>query len=310
MRGLDICEKFYKEYSERLFSEFEVMQRAATGLAGEGSECLGYDDDLSRDHDFDPGFCIWLLDDDYEKYGFALSRAYSKLPKEFMGLKRAILSPVGGNRRGVISVSEFYTRFLGSPQPPQDYHQWLYTPSYALCEAVSGRVFFDGGGQFSRVREAIAGGYPDDVIKKKTAAHLALMAQAGQYNYGRCAARGDGGAAAMCAYEFVKHAVSLIYLLNNRYEPFYKWAFRGLRELPTLGDLEFTLSELLQTDNGKKSSATKKDIIEDLAVIFSEKLRQLGLSGRNDNDLEKHAFEVTDRIKDVQLRNMHVMEGI
>lgn len=310
MRGLEISESFYNEYSTRLFKEFDVMSRAATGLAGEGSECLGYDDAFSHDHDFDPGFCIWLTEEDYEKYGFALSRAYSRLPKEYMGLKRGLVSPVGGDRRGVMSIGEFYTRHIGSPAPPESNYQWLYTPPYALRAATSGKVFFDGAGRFSQIRDILKQGYPPDVKRKKIAAHLALMAQAGQYNYGRCVTRKESGAAALCAHEFVIHAIALIYLINDVYQPFYKWAFRGLKELERLSDLEFTLSELIQTGNGEKEGKQKQDIIEDVAAVICAELCREGLSFAQGSDLEKHALSVTKGITDAELRNMHIMEGI
>ena len=59
---------------------------------------------------------------------------------------------------------------------------------------------------------------------------LLSMAQSGQYNYERCVKRGESGAASLALYEFVKNAVSTVYLLNNAYEPFYKWAVELIAE--------------------------------------------------------------------------------
>ena len=49
----------------------------------------------------------------YEEYKAWLERAYAKLPKEFMGFKRSSLDPVGGNRHGVIRMSEFFVEKTG-----------------------------------------------------------------------------------------------------------------------------------------------------------------------------------------------------
>ena len=80
---------------------------------------------------------------------------------------------------------DFYSRFLGSEEPPSDPVSWLHIPSYALRAATNGEVFLDGDGEFSRIREILKEGYPLDVRKKLLAAHALAMTQSGLYNYPR-----------------------------------------------------------------------------------------------------------------------------
>jgi hypothetical protein len=58
VKGLELAEKYYRTYGESMireqFPEWEGM--IAVGLTGSGSECYGYDDEVSEDHDFEPGF--------------------------------------------------------------------------------------------------------------------------------------------------------------------------------------------------------------------------------------------------------------
>ncbi len=311
MQGLEISREFYLQYGKPMLEEqfADCVDRIAVGLAGEGSECLGFDDEISRDHDFDAGFCLWITQADEREFGFRLERAYAKLPKEFMGLRRATLSPVGGNRHGVITVEDFYTRFLGVPTSPDTVERWLYTPSAALAAASNGEVFRDDLGAFSAVREVLLRGYPEDIRLKKLAAHTLLMAQSGQYNYRRCISRGENGAAQLAVFEFVRHAISAIYLLNNRYEPFYKWAYRGLASLPILGNIGDALQGLTELDNSPANAEIKQDVIEDIASLMIEQLQNQELTKAICGDLEKHAYSITDKISDPILRNMHVMEG-
>ncbi len=311
MRGLEISRAFYQQYGKPMLEEQfpQVLDRIAVGLAGEGSECLGFDDQLSRDHDFEPGFCLWITQADERDFGFRLERAYAKLPKEFMGLRRSALSPVGGNRHGVITIEDFYTRFLGAPTPPDSVERWLYTPTCSLLAASNGMVFDDPLGVFSAVREQLLAGFPEDIRRKKLAAHMVLMAQAGQYNYPRCLARGESGAAQLAVFEFVRHTISAIYLLNNRYEPFYKWAYRGMEALPVLGHLGDALQALTELDNSEINAQSKQSIIEDTAAVIIQELHRQGLSKATCGDLEKHAYSIQDGIRDSSVRNMHIMEG-
>ncbi len=312
MQGLEIARSFYLQYGKPMLQEQfpDVIDRIAVGLVGEGSECLGFDDDLSRDHDFDPGFCLWITHADAQAFGFRLERAYAKLPKTFMGLQRPPLSPVGGNRRGVMTIEDFYSRFLGAPTAPDTQNRWLYTPCSSLAAASNGAVFADPLGAFSAVRAQLTAGYPEDIRRKKLAAHAVFMAQAGQYNYARCIARKETGAAQLAVFEFVKHAISVIYLLNRQYEPFYKWAYRGMARLPILGNLGEVLSTLTELDNSSQNARIKQNSIEDIAAVLIAEFQAQQLTDADCTDLEQHAYSILDGIEDSYLRNLHIMEGV
>lgn len=305
MQGIELSRAFYHQYGvPMLQSQFAgVADRIAVGLVGEGSECLGFDDNLSQDHDFEPGFCLFITKEDYNKFGFRLERAYAKLPKTFMGYSRTPLSPVGGDRHGVLVIEEFYERFLGAETAPDTYEHWLCLPSTALASAASGEVWKDELGAFSAVRDVLLAGYPKDVRLKKLAAHTILMAQAGQYNLGRCFSRKELGGVQLCCSEFIRHAISAVYLLNNIYEPFYKWAYRGMRELKILSDLEASLIALATSED-------KPALVGQIAKRFSEAFRAQDISDVSGSELTAHAYAITEHIRDGTVRNMHIMDGI
>ena len=62
MKGLEIARAYYEQYGEPMLREKfpGLMPFVAAGLAGSGSECWGFDDEISRDHDFEPGFSLFL----------------------------------------------------------------------------------------------------------------------------------------------------------------------------------------------------------------------------------------------------------
>lgn len=62
MKGIEQARKFYTEVGIKMIAdEFgDYQNRIAVGLVGHGSECFGFDDEVSRDHDFEVGFCMWL----------------------------------------------------------------------------------------------------------------------------------------------------------------------------------------------------------------------------------------------------------
>ena len=313
MKGLELAKEFYKTYGEPMLREQfpEWQGQIAVGLVGGGSECYGFDDEISRDHDFEPGFCLFLPDEAVidRQVAFRLERAYAKLPKEFAGFTRQTMSPVGGNRHGVIRTSDFYLEKVGSPNGFLTTEQWLTLPSYALAEATNGEVFRDDAGAFSAIRASLCN-MPEDVRRKRIAGNLLLMAQSGQYNYNRCLAHGENGAAQLAAIEFVKASMQVLFLLNRAYMPYYKWSFRALRALPKFSELAETLEFLLTTENTGDLKETKYLVIEDISSMVIGELQEQTMTKAICGDLEKHAYSVNDAIADANLRNLSILAAV
>ena len=313
MKGLELSEAFYESFGKPMLEEQfpELFPSLAVGLFGSGSECFGYDDDISQDHDFEPGFCIFLPDESQvDRHSeFLLERAYAKLPSSFMGFPRSSVVPVGGARHGVLRTGDFFMKTTGSPDGKLSLHQWLSVPEQALAEATNGRIFFDHLGEVSRIRDLLSE-FPEDIRLKRLSGHLLLMAQSGQYNYLRCLDHGEPAAAQLAVTEFVKSCLSVIFLLNRRYQLYYKWAFRALRELSLLSELNAPLEFLLVSGNAPDTVVKKASLIEEISARIVDQLCIQKLTSLRSNELERQAYAVNSRIKDPELRNMSILAAV
>lgn len=304
MKCLEESKKFFfakgKPFLEKEFPF--LLDKIAVGLVGHGSECFGYDDEISADHDYSVGFDIFLTDEDEKKYGFPLERAYSKLVKENGRTVRH--SRYGEGERGVKTINGFYSFYVGEKMP-SSLADWLYIPDGYLAEAVNGEVFYDRLGEFSKRRELLKKGYPEDIRLKKLASCLFYAAQSGQYNYKRSLSRGENASAGLARSIFSENAAKAFYHINRAYPPYYKWLFKGLEELPFKGKDARALFEELATLAVGNERVEK--IIEDVAKMLAELVSYDGLTQTKADYLEPIAEDVNARIKNPSLRNAPIM---
>ncbi len=301
MQGIELSKKcFFEEFLPKVREKMpDAEPHLAAGLVGAGSECFGFDDEISKDHDFSNGFYIWLTDEADIKYGVGLSRIY----RESVG--GATVRSASPKHRGVVTVDSFYMRYTGRRGLPESLTEWLLLPESALAEATNGDVFLDNVGAFSDMRRTLLNGFPDDVFRKKLAARLIIMAQAGQYNYKRCLSHGEKGAARLALSEFCTAAISAIFLLNGRYTPYYKWSLRAARFLNRLSEQVENIEKLLLCTDESNCEA----LIEHISSAVSREITERGISTAGGVFLEPHAYSVFDSIKDRELRALHIMEG-
>lgn len=308
MKGIEGAKKYFELYGNVIKEQFpDFMKYAAFGICGQGSECLGFDDEISRDHDFEPGFCLFLPDENKvdRRTAFLMERAYAKLPKEFDGAKRSLVSPVGGSRRGVMRTADFFEKTVGKGNGVLSKYEWLNIPESCLLEAVNGEIFEDNYGEITEIRRRLSF-YPDDIARKKLASALIICGQAGQYNFSRCISHGERAAAQLAVFEFVNAALRVIFLLNKKYRPFYKWSFRALSDLPQLSELSDGLEFLITGENDDKTARLKSEIIEDICRIFLRELMFWGFTEKEYKNAEDAAYDVNSRISDSDIRNMSI----
>ncbi|WP_421777214.1 DUF4037 domain-containing protein [Gardnerella sp. DNF01180P] len=242
--GMQLAQSYWQTYGKALLADpkfAKYKNRIAAGLVGHGSECYGFDDEISRDHDFGPGFCLWLTDKDYAEIGADLQTAYDALPRKYAGFGSRNETPrakscESSKRVGVFSISEFFENITGFPTAPSqnEPHLWLSLSESTLAAATNGKIFADPLGEFSKAHQSFKL-IPDDVRISLISRRLGMISQAGQYNFPRMIARKDASAAWLSINEFVRATASLVFLLNNPvtagYLPYYKWQFAALRKL-------------------------------------------------------------------------------
>jgi len=308
MKGLELSESYFKTYGLPLIQEKfgRYADRIAAGLVGDGSECFGFDDKISQDHDWGPGFNVWLLQEDFDKFGSALLAEISKLPLSFKGYGPRLVSDWGEGRVGVSEMSQFFLKFTGIDHVPKSLEEWLFIPESFLATVTNGKVFYDPLGKFTTWRNSLLAFYPEDVRLKKIAARCMTIAQSGQYNFSRSVKRDEYLAAQYAETKFCADVISLIFLLNKKYVPYHKWMHRAVAKLPVLGqEIYSKIDRLIACHDYNKKSL----IIEDICALILKEFIDEGLSDCPNDFLLYHGPVIQKKIKDPLIREKNVWIG-
>lgn len=306
--GLVLAREYYEVYvKDMLHREFpEYEGRIAVGLAGYGSECFGFDDALSRDHDFGPSVCLWVDDAVYDEIGDRLAKEYDKLPKRFFGFAARVETKNGHGRVGVIRISDFLREHIDTDKVPErdDIAAWAAISEEQAATVVNGEIFKDDEGIITSARQQLAEFYPDRLWYAKMAESAVKIAQYGQYNYGRCMKRQDYVAASLACAGFMQEVIRLCFLVYREYMPYYKWSFRALtamaerRQEPVLHRICDGLKKLSELDFHDEERVSKN--IELICAELVRLLNMQSLSGSADTYMETQGYAIMQGYENVQ----------
>jgi hypothetical protein len=252
--GADLARRFYADVVGPLLARERPELRYAAGRLGPGSDVLGFDDPMSRDHDW--GCRLTLLVDGSDAAVVpAITQVLDRdLPESFLGLP--VRFPLTSNAAvthqvQVATVAGFAVSRLGvDPTGPLTAADWLILNSQAVLEVTAGPVFADQTRALGPARAALRW-YPPDVERYVLAAGWQRIEQQLPF-VGRTGLRGDElGSRLLCA-QLAGDLVALAFLLSRRWAPYAKWRGTAFGSLPVASRLAGLLDAAV-------SKATWKD---------------------------------------------------
>ena len=213
MRGASLSRAFYQEVVAPLL---DGVPHAA-GRLGTGSDVLGLDDELSRDHDWGCRLSLFV-DDGVDDLRERLER---DLPDEFDG--HPVRFPTSwkpqGHQVDVHTVDGFALSRLGVI--PLDAIDWLLLTGQSVLEVVAGPVFHDDTGMLTALRTRLHW-YPQDVEQYVVASQWKRIDQELPF-IGRTRDRGDELGSRVITHRLARDVMHLTLLLERQWSPYSKW---------------------------------------------------------------------------------------
>lgn len=249
--GLALCRSFFFDAVRPLISNAYPGLEYSAALIGPGSEVLGFDTELSTDHDWAPRVQIFLREPDAGAVSGPLIKLLDRmLPREFGGYPVFVAtgdetdSP-NGHRVEVTTIRQYLLRYLAfdieQPIEPAD---WLSFPDHKLRTLVEGAVFQDGAG-LGAMRDKLHY-YPGDVWLYLLASGWQRIGQE-EHLMGRAGSVGDELGSAIIAARLVRDIMRLCFLTEKQYAPYAKWLGTAFKRLQCAGDLEPILLSVLSS---------------------------------------------------------------
>jgi Domain of unknown function (DUF4037) len=276
--GTEVSRLFYQEAVAPLLAREVPRLRYAAGRLGSGSDVLGLDDSVSRDHDW--GCRLTLLVDAAARGAVPQVRGLleRELPSSYRGLPvrfETTWDPAVAHRVEVATAGDFARSRLGAdPLRGLSVVDWLTLTGQGILEVTAGPVFADQTHDLGRLREILRW-YPPDIERYVLAAGW-WQVKARMPNHARAGQHGDGLGSRLIAAAIATDLARLGFLVHRRWPPYSKWLGTLLAALPSGGELS---SELRAVTTGP-DWRDREDAVGRAAEILLAVQREHGLPAR------------------------------
>ena len=255
--GLELSRLFYEEAVKPILDADFPNLRYDAALIDSGSEVLGFDTEMSRDHHWGPRVSIFVTAEDASqvtmpKLADAIDRAMRrKLPYTFRGYSTSF-EPIPdephilrfaertegevNHRVSVVVLRDVIRGYLGFDlNDDLTAADWLSFPQQKLRTLTHGAVYHSGLGEVDAMRERLRY-YPRDVWLYLMAAGWTRISQEEPF-MGRTGDVGDELGSRVIAARLVRDLMMLAFLIERVYAPYPKWFGTGFSRLACAAQL-------------------------------------------------------------------------
>lgn len=263
IKGLDLCEGFFNECAKPIIDKYFSNLQYSAGLIGYGSDVLGYDDEVSRDHMWGPRFYMFLSENDIDKKDEIFNKFAENLPYEYMGYSVNFTEPdlndcgvqhpqfIDSGKVNPLIFIQTFDEFLIDEIGTADLDNispldWLSFSEHRLLSLVSGKLFMDK----LNIREKTdkIKFYPNDVKLYLIASQWEIISSE-QAFVKRCGEVGDEiGSQIICA-RIVERLMRLCFLYKDAYAPYSKWFGTAFNKLDVDENIKLKINAALQANN-------------------------------------------------------------
>ncbi|MEJ2735450.1 MAG: DUF4037 domain-containing protein [Anaerolineae bacterium] len=324
--GLELAGLYYREAVRPILQAGYPGLVHSAGLIGTGSEVLGFDTEMSADHNWGPQVVLYLSEEDHAHLAGHLHRTLGhELPFSFRGysthfeeapdepgtalLKAARSRPIN-HRVHVTTLHRFIRRYLGIDLDRElSVVDWLTIPEQKLRTLVTGAVYHDGLNVLEPMRHKLAY-YPHDLWLYMLSAQWQRVGQEEPF-VGRAGIVGDEVGSVVIAARLVRDLMRLCLLMERQYAPYAKWFGSAFTQLPCAGRLTPVFRQVLAATRWQERGKHLNTACETLAAMHND----LGLTGPVPNQVspfhsrpfrviqaEAIALRLWDAIQDEQVR--------
>ncbi|GAB3403264.1 DUF4037 domain-containing protein [Flindersiella endophytica] len=258
-KGQELSRRFYHEAVRPILDRRAPRLPHSAALLGRGSEVLGFDDDMSRDHNWEPRALLFLSDEDHARHHEALDEALrAGLPATFEGRQTDF---------GVHTIRGYVQEQL-KVDIEAELHaaDWLALNELRLGMFTAGAVFHDDIG-LQAVRDRFAY-YPRDVwLYLMIGAWWRVHPEANLV--GRSGDVGDELGSAIIGARMVHELMRLCFLLERKYAPYSKWFGTAFSRLACGPELSPLLWNALRAETWQQREAALLKVYEKVAAMHN-----------------------------------------